>query len=52
MLYFTIPNNPCLNNCSYCANFIHSNTPLKDDDVETAIKDFEIAISKIKEDGF
>lgn len=52
MLYFTIPNNPCLNNCSYCANFIHSNTPLKDDDIETAIKEFEISISKIEEEKF
>ncbi|MDD2907569.1 MAG: hypothetical protein PHH98_02915 [Candidatus Gracilibacteria bacterium] len=52
MLYFTIPNNPCLNNCSYCANFIHSNTPLKDHDIETAIKEYEIAISKIEEDKF
>lgn len=39
-LYFAINNNPCLNNCSYCANHIHDTIPLKDSDIDEAIKDY------------
>lgn len=48
-LHFSINNNPCLNNCAYCANFIHSNTPLKDSDIDKAIQDFNNYISKIED---
>nr|MDD3720719.1 hypothetical protein [Candidatus Gracilibacteria bacterium] len=47
-VYFAINNNPCLNDCSYCANFIHESTPLKDSDIVTAIDDFKNYISGIE----
>lgn len=46
-LYFAINNNPCLNNCGYCANHIHDSTPLKDTDIDNAINDYNEYISWI-----
>lgn len=48
-LHFTINNNPCLNNCAYCANFIHSSTPFRDSDVDKAIIDLNNYLSQIDE---
>lgn len=48
--HFAINNNPCLNNCGYCANFIHESVALKDADTERAIKDFNERIVLIEDE--
>ncbi|EKE27761.1 MAG: hypothetical protein ACD_3C00154G0004 [uncultured bacterium (gcode 4)] len=49
-LHFSINNNSCLNNCHYCANYIHDNIPLKDCDIDNAITDCNKYISIIEND--
>lgn len=49
-LHFAINNNPCLNNCGYCANYMHASVPLTDIDITNAIQDCNRYISQIQDD--
>lgn len=51
-LHFSINNNPCLNNCGYCANHIHASIPLTHIDIVNAIQDCNAYISQVEDDVF
>ncbi|EKE27363.1 MAG: hypothetical protein ACD_3C00220G0004 [uncultured bacterium (gcode 4)] len=48
-MHFSIRNNPCLNNCSYCATYLHKPTPLSEKDLEDSIADCNRYLSLIEE---
>ncbi len=49
--HFMIKNSECLNSCSYCSNYLHSDrTPLRNKDIEESITKFNKYIKKVEKE--